>query len=160
YGQTLMRALALGRVLERTLGPAPRVGVLIPPSAPCAVANLALAFLGKVPINLNYTASQSLIDSSIAQSGITHVLTAAKVLERFKIKPSATLVLLEELPAKVRLADKLWAAAVARCVPASALGAFVPGLRGESLDNTATIIFTSGSTGDPKGVVLSHRNVL
>ena len=40
------------------------------------------------------------------------------------------------------------------------LPAFVPGLRGDNLDATATVIFTSGSTGDPKGVVLSHRNIL
>ena len=100
YAQALVRALALGRVLERTLGPAPHVGILIPPNAPCAVANLALALWGKVPINLNYTASQALVDSSIEQSGITHVLTSAKVLDRFKIRPKGTLVMLEDLPAK------------------------------------------------------------
>ena len=155
YSQTLIRALALGRVLSRTLGPAPNVGLLIPPTAPCAVANLALALWGKVPINLNYTASQALVDSSIEQSGITHVVTSAKVLDKFKIRPRGTLVLLEDLPAKVRLADKLWAATVAKFVPIAALGTFLPGLRGEDLDATATVIFTSGSTGDPKGVVLS-----
>jgi len=44
YSQVLMRSLALGRVLERTLGPSKNVGVLIPPNVPCAVANLALSF--------------------------------------------------------------------------------------------------------------------
>ena len=58
------------------------------------------------------------------------------------------------------LADKLWAAAVSRLVPIGALGPFLPGLRGDRLDAEATVIFTSGSTGDPKGVVLSHRNIL
>ena len=115
---------------------------------------------GRIPVNLNYSANQDVVDSSVDQCAITHVLTSAKVLDRFKIVPKGTLILLEDIPKQVRLADKLWAAAVAKLVPTKALGAFVPGLRGDWLDAEATVIFTSGSTGDPKGVVLSHRNIL
>jgi acyl-[acyl-carrier-protein]-phospholipid O-acyltransferase/long-chain-fatty-acid--[acyl-carrier-protein] ligase len=160
YGQTLLRALALGRVLSRAWGDARHIGLMVPPSVPAAVANLAVSLWGKIPVNLNYSASQGVVDSSIEQCGITHVITSAKVLDRFNIVPKATLIRLEDIPKQVRLADKLWAAAVARLVPAKARGAFVPGLRGDRLDEEATVIFTSGSTGDPKGVVLSHRNIL
>lgn len=160
YADAFLRALAMGRVLARTWGPASHVGLLVPPVAPAAIANLAVGLWDKVPINLNYTASQAVVDSSIEQCGITHVITSGKVLDKFKIAPKAELILLEDIPRKVTLADKLWAAAVSRLVPISALGRFLPGLHGARLDQEATVIFTSGSTGDPKGVVLSHRNIL
>src|SRR5262245_14661417 len=57
-GQSLIKTLALGRVLARKLGPHRYVGLLIPPTVPAAVANLALTLWGRIPVNLNYTASE------------------------------------------------------------------------------------------------------
>ena len=159
-GEVFLRAAALGRVLARTLGAEANVGVMVPPTVTAVLANVALALRGKVAVNLNYTAGQELVDSSVEQAGIRHVLTSRKVLDKFKIRPKGELVLLEDMPKQVTTADKIWAAAVAKAVPIAALGAFLPGLRGDHPGQTATIIFTSGSTGDPKGVVLSHGNVL
>src|SRR5258708_2636145 len=85
YAETFLRAAALARVLSRSLGPQIYVGVMIPPTVHGAVANLAISFLGKIPVNLNYTASQAIVDSSIDQCGITHVLTSQRALEKFKI---------------------------------------------------------------------------
>src|SRR4051794_10320425 len=86
YGETLLRAVALGRVLARELGPEPYVGLFLPPTVAGAVANLALVLRGKIPVNLNYTASQEVVDASIDQCGIRHTLTAAKALGRFPVR--------------------------------------------------------------------------
>ncbi len=117
YGKLLISALALGRTLSRIWGPARHVGLLVPPTVPAAVANVAVSLWGKVPVNLNYSASQSLVDASIDQCGITDTLTSAKVLDRFKITPKGRLIFLEDIRKQVRTSDKIWAAAVARLVP-------------------------------------------
>jgi len=160
YGQSLVRATVLGRLLARTLGPEPYVGVLLPPMVPAAVVNLALVLQGKIPVNVNYTAGPEMIDSAISQCGVKHVITSPKILDKFQIKPHASLLMLEDIPRQVRGVDKLAGAGVAHLVRHRLLERLLPGLATLNLDSIATVIFTSGSTGDPKGVVLSHRNVL
>ncbi len=160
YGETLLRALVLGRCLARTVAADSYVGVLLPPTVPAAVANLALVLQGKIPINLNYTAGQGIIDSSIRQCGIRHVITSPRVLDRFQIAPDAGLLMLEEVAGQVRWSDKLSGLTRSRLLRLGMLERLIPGLVGPDLDSIATVIFTSGSTGDPKGVVLSHRNIL
>src|SRR5262245_42587834 len=67
YGETFLRAAALGRALARELGPEPYVGLMLPPTVHAAVVNVAVTLLGKIPVNLNYTANQGLVDASIDQ---------------------------------------------------------------------------------------------
>lgn len=160
YGELFEQAAALGRLLSRRLGAATHVGLLVPPSVAGAVANLALALRGKVTVNLNYTAGQDHVDSAIRQCGIHQVLASRRVVERSGIKPAAELIYLEDIPPTVTLLDRLWAAVVARAVPVALLGFVLPGLRDDRPSSTATVLFTSGTTGEPKGVILSHGNVL
>lgn len=158
YGQTLMRAVIFARLLQRELGTERNVGVFVPPSAGAALSNIALSFLGKAPVNLNYTTGNDVLDNCIRQAGIRHVLTSKRFLDRVPLRPGAELILLEELRNKVTTADKLVGLA-ARFLPAWFTEHVILGLGGHHADELATIVFSSGSTGTPKGIMLTHHNV-
>lgn len=159
YREARRRAVALARVLDRTIGPAQHVGILLPPTVPAAITNVALSLLGRIPVNLNYTSSDAILNEAIRQAAITDVVTSQQAMARFGLKPAARLLHLEDVPRRVTWADKLLAA-LSDGAPRGVLAPWLPGLAGQRLEEPATVIFTSGSTGDPKGVVLTHRNVL
>lgn len=159
-GQLLMRALILRRLLRKHLlaTTESHVGVLIPPSSGGVVVNMALALDRRVAVNLNYTVSNEIMNHCIRHAEIKHVLTTAKVLEKFDFKFDSDLGLLDDLRAKLSLSDKLIAAAMAYLFPAW-LTVRVLGLSRNLPNDLLTIIFTSGSTGTPKGVQLTQQNI-
>ena len=160
-GQLLMRTLILRRVLRReVLAPAERfVGVLLPPSAGAVVVNAAVTLDRRVAVNLNYTVTSAVLNSCVAQARIKHVLTSRRVMEKLDLKIDAELVYLEDVKERVTRLDKVVGALGAFLLPAFVLERLL-GLNDVKPDDLMTVIFTSGSTGDPKGVLLSHRNVL
>ncbi len=156
----LMGTLVLRRVLRRTVldRGEQKVGVLLPPSVGSVLANAALTIDRRIAVNLNYTVSADVMNQCIAQCGIRHVLSSPRLLERFPLKIDAEAVHLEDLRAKITWADKLVAALQTWLLPAVVLERWL-GLTRIKMDDLLTVMFTSGSTGQPKGVMLSHRNV-
>jgi acyl-[acyl-carrier-protein]-phospholipid O-acyltransferase/long-chain-fatty-acid--[acyl-carrier-protein] ligase len=159
-GRLLAQTLAVRSLLRREILAAgeEHVGILLPPSVAAVLANAALTVDRRVPVNLNYTSSSESLNSSIAQCGIRHVLTSRRMLERSPLKLDTEFVFVEDLRQRMKWPDKL-AAAAAWVLPAAALERQM-GLAGVQPDAAATIIFTSGSTGAPKGVVLTHANIV
>jgi len=158
--EMLTGTLALRRVLRRQVlaDDESYVGVLLPPSVGSALANAALALDRRVTVNLNYSLSSDVLNACLAQCGIRHVLTSPRVMERFSLKLRAKLVFIEDLRRQMTWRDKLTAAAQTWLVPPVLLERML-GLTKIRPDNLLTVMFTSGSTGEPKGVMLSHRNV-
>lgn len=156
----LAGTLALRRVLLRdVLQPDEKfVGILLPPSVGCVLANTALTLAGRVTVNLNYTMSEADLRYCVKDANVKHVLTSRKMLEKKPVDLGVEWVFLEDLKERVSTWDR-WSAAYGTYLEPVRWLERRLGLHRVQPQDPMTVIYTSGSTGEPKGVVLSHHNI-
>jgi acyl-[acyl-carrier-protein]-phospholipid O-acyltransferase / long-chain-fatty-acid--[acyl-carrier-protein] ligase len=137
----------------------PIVGLMLPASVGGALANIATFFAGKVPVNLNFTAGRESVDAAIKQCGIRTIVTSRIFITKAKIDEQPGMVFLEDLLRGFSARHSVSTALLAWLLPTAVLlRLYTPERIGTQ--SLATVIFSSGSTGEPKGVMLSHCNIL
>jgi acyl-[acyl-carrier-protein]-phospholipid O-acyltransferase/long-chain-fatty-acid--[acyl-carrier-protein] ligase len=151
-------AAALSRYL-RTEFSDERIAIVLPASKGSMLANLAVTLADKVPVDLNFTMGRAANESCCKRANLRVAISATQFMERLKDFPWPERVLkLDELVPRMKRQIIFWWL-MALLVPARLLLRLlqIPKKGGHA---EAVLLFTSGTTGEPKGVVVSHRNVV
>lgn len=157
YGKARQAALVLAQAFR--LFPEEKVAILLPASAGAYITYFGLLLAGKIPVMLNWTLGPRYLEQMMQISGATRALSSWRFLERLSDVDFGTVAdqieLLEDIRAHLTLSQKIGGALLAHCSTKWICRALSP-----DENRPALILFTSGTEAAPKGVPLSHRNLL
>ena len=164
YGRTLAATLAFAKAMRGYTNDA-NVGLVLPASSASLISNMAVLLNGQTTVNINYTSSVSAVQASLRTAAIKTVFTSRRFMTKLEQRGIAIetmladvqIVFLEDVKAALRKWDLL-RAMLFSLLPADIIYWLLG--RQRKLDDPAAILFSSGSEGTPKGIVLSHRNII
>lgn len=161
----LLTACALfSKRIKQTEGQ--NIGLLVPTSSAGCIANMSALMAGKTVVNINFTAAENSVSSALEQAQVKTILTAHKFVSKLKARgidpdiwfAGRNVIYMEDVKACISKTEAIFTLATLSVLPTFFLQKVL--CKSQDLEATAAILFSSGSEGEPKGVMLSHRNIM
>lgn len=142
------------------------IGIILPASSASSLCNLACMVANKILVNLNFTAGAKAVLLATQMANIKQIYTSRNFLQKLEAKnihfdfSGIEVIYMEDMLKKIKSQKHVIIGylLMAKFLPAFLLkGLFCPQ---KNTDDIATILFSSGSEGKPKGVMLTHINIM
>ena len=158
--------LLIASKLKSKIGSIPNTGIILPTSVGGSMGNMALLTLGKTIVNLNYSSGTPSLLHALKMANIETVVTSRQFIVKLKAKgfdlsevlESVQVVYLEDIKMEITKAESIVKLLVVKLMPVWMLKLFY--VNGKKSQDTAAILFSSGSEGTPKGIELTHKNIM
>ncbi len=158
--------LLMANKLKPKIGHMPNIGVILPTSVGGSMGNMALLSLGRTIVNLNYSSGTPSLLHAIKAANIETVVTSKQFIAKLKAKgfdltevlDRVEVIYLEETKEKIGKLESITKLLAVKLMPAWMLKLFY--IHARESNDTAAILFSSGSEGNPKGIELTHKNIM